>query len=192
MQDLASQPLITNPFTIGVAQELAQLPIFSGAWYRIIIFVLIYSILLFFLIRYAKKIEKKNSDDLQRQIDEYDKYSKDKKLNRAVNWFVMMLVVLIGMLILGSFVDGISDYAMPLVGVIFLIGGIGAGLFAGLGIKGVGKLFGKGIADIAPAILLILMASSVKHIIYSAGVMDTILYNVSNAITGKSPYLAVL
>jgi len=30
---------ITNPFTIGVAQKIAELPLFSGAWLRIIFFV---------------------------------------------------------------------------------------------------------------------------------------------------------
>ena len=50
---------ITNPFTIGVAQRMAGLPIFSGAWLRIIIFGVIYITLAIFLVRYAKKIEAK-------------------------------------------------------------------------------------------------------------------------------------
>jgi hypothetical protein len=33
---------VCNPFTIGVAQQLAGLPMFSGAWLRLLSFVLIY------------------------------------------------------------------------------------------------------------------------------------------------------
>ena len=50
---------ITNPFTIGIAQTLAGLPLFSGAWLRVITFVVIYVIFAIFLVRYARKVEKK-------------------------------------------------------------------------------------------------------------------------------------
>ena len=47
---------ICNPFTVGVAQQLAGLPMFSGAWLRAVAFVLIYGLLFGFLYLYAKKI----------------------------------------------------------------------------------------------------------------------------------------
>lgn len=49
---------ICNPFTIGVAQELAGLPMFSGMWLRVINFFLIYALLATFLMLHIKKIEK--------------------------------------------------------------------------------------------------------------------------------------
>ena len=49
---------IFNPFTAGIAQELAGLPPFSGFLYRILIFVIIYALLLAYLLMYAKRIEK--------------------------------------------------------------------------------------------------------------------------------------
>ena len=49
---------VCNPFTVGVAQELAGLPMFSGLWYRAVAFVLIYILLMVFLLVYVKKIEK--------------------------------------------------------------------------------------------------------------------------------------
>ena len=48
---------ITNPFTIGIAQEIAGLPMFSGVWYRIVVFVIEYIILMYIIISHAKKIE---------------------------------------------------------------------------------------------------------------------------------------
>ena len=48
---------ITNPFTIGVAQGIADLPAFSGSAYRIIIFIFMYILLAVFLTRHARKVE---------------------------------------------------------------------------------------------------------------------------------------
>lgn len=49
---------VCNPFTVGVAQELAGLPMFSGMWYRAAAFVIIYMLLMMFLLAHVKKIEK--------------------------------------------------------------------------------------------------------------------------------------
>ena len=49
---------IFNPFTTGVAQRLAGLPLFSGLWLRVIMFIVIYCILFVFLFLYARRIEK--------------------------------------------------------------------------------------------------------------------------------------
>ncbi len=49
---------VCNPFTVGVAQELIGLPLFSGLWLRGISFLLIYALLVATLFAYAKKIEK--------------------------------------------------------------------------------------------------------------------------------------
>lgn len=47
---------ILNPFTIGIAQGLADIPLFSGIEYRIFCWVLINTVGIFFVLRYARKI----------------------------------------------------------------------------------------------------------------------------------------
>ena len=49
---------VFNPFTIGVSQKLAGLPLFSGALPRLVLFVVGYAILALFLRAYATKIDK--------------------------------------------------------------------------------------------------------------------------------------
>ena len=49
---------VCNPFTVGVAQELAGLPMFSGLWLRAAAFVVIYMLLMLFLLAHVKKVEK--------------------------------------------------------------------------------------------------------------------------------------
>ncbi|MDH7484178.1 MAG: hypothetical protein QHH01_06090, partial [Spirochaetales bacterium] len=48
---------VTNPFTIAVAQRIADLPLFSGAWLRVIFFVTVYGIVVAFVVLHARKVE---------------------------------------------------------------------------------------------------------------------------------------
>ncbi|MDR1319587.1 MAG: hypothetical protein LBJ90_08170, partial [Treponema sp.] len=50
---------VTNPFTIAVAQKIADLPLFSGAPLRLVFFLVIFFLVNFFVIRHAKKVEAK-------------------------------------------------------------------------------------------------------------------------------------
>ena len=47
-----------NPYTVGIAQNIAGLELYSGTWYRAICFVLFEVIAIIYVLRYAKKIEK--------------------------------------------------------------------------------------------------------------------------------------
>jgi len=51
---------VFNPFSVGVAQNIAGLPMFSGAWFRAINFVFIYALVFLFTRGYARKTDKSN------------------------------------------------------------------------------------------------------------------------------------
>src|SRR5699024_8980761 len=46
-----------NPFTTGVGQGIAELPLYSGMWFRIIGYVIFYVIAVWYIMRYAKKVK---------------------------------------------------------------------------------------------------------------------------------------
>ena len=177
---------ISNPYTLGVAQQLAGLPLFSGAWLRIIIFAVIYLIFTSFLSAYARKIDKDPKASLVHGEDnaEREKYKsmdaafieEDPKQNRAMNFFGIFLIFIFITMLAGPFVPAISDYALPIVGILFLIGGLGAGFLSGKGGKTVWQGLIEGLGGLAPSVPLILMAASIRFIIDSGGVTDTILH----------------
>ena len=201
--NLGFSAAITNPFTIGVAQELAGLPLFSGTWLRIPIFLLIYAALAFFLVRYAKKVERSPESSLvydeeqsganrHQPLDFSQDSERTPALKRATIWFGIFLVLIISTLIGAPFVDFLSDYALPLVGLFFLVGGVGAGLIASPEKGSVWKALGQGVVGIAPGILLILMAVSIKHIVVSGGIMDTVLHQAAGVFQGASPLVSTV
>lgn len=192
---------VTNPFTIGIAQGIAGLPTFSGFGYRLVVFVVIYTTLFLFLRRYAKRIE---ADPTRSPVYALDRanhlpaacpdavFTDTLHIRRAVRWFTCCMLGMFGLLLAGTVVPVISELSLPLVGLAFLLGGFGAGLWAGMGARRTGSVFGKGSLGLAPAIVLILMASSVKHIITTAGILDTLLHGMANLLTGVPPFLAVV
>ena len=177
---------ISNPYTLGVAQQLAGLPLFSGAWFRIIIFIVIYLIFSTFLSAYARKIDKNPKDSLVHGEDnaEREKYknvdaslmAEDPKQNRAMSFFGFFMLFIFAVMLAGPFVPAISDYSLPIVGILFLIGGLGAGFISGAGGKTVWQGLVEGWGGLAPSVPLILMAASIRFIIDSGGVTDTILH----------------
>ncbi|MEW6030317.1 MAG: YfcC family protein [Chloroflexota bacterium] len=177
---------ISNPYTLGVAQGLAELPLFSGAWLRAIVFAVIYFIFMAFLSAYARKIDKDPTASLVHAEDQAERekfktvdasfLAEDPKQNRAMNFFGIFLLFVFAVMLMAPFVPVISDYALPLVGILFLIGGLGAGFLSGAGGKKVWQGLVEGWGGLAPSVPLILMAASIRYIIDSGGVTDTILH----------------
>src|SRR5687767_14249300 len=184
---------ISNPYTLGVAQQLAGLPLFSGAWFRIIIFIAIYLIFAWFLFAYARKIDRDPKASLVHGEDsaEREKYksmdaafiTEDPKQNRAMNFFGIFLIFIFLTMLAGPFVPAISEYALPIVGILFLAGGLGAGFLSGTGSKTVWRGLVEGLGGLAPSVPLILMAASIRYIIDSGGVTDTILHAAAEPFT---------
>ena len=200
--NLGFSAAITNPFTLGVAQRLAGLPLFSGIWLRIPIFIVIFIIFALFISAYARKIDKDPSTSLLYGEDEKErqKYvsiqtelgADNPKLKRAITFFTVFIVLIMLVLFSGPLVPAISDYALPLVGILFLIGGLGAGFLSGAGAKTVWRGLVEGLAGLAPAIPLILMATSIRYIIDSGGVTDTILHAAAEPFTSLGAFPAAL
>jgi len=193
---------IINPFTVGVAQGIAELPAFSGAGYRIVIFIFMYILLALFLTRHARKVEANPQAspvfaEEQATRAKYAQFNADsmshenKGTTPAITFLLVCVVLIFSVLIAAPFVPAISDLALPIVGLLFLIAGVGSGLIAGIG-KSAWKAAGEGLGGIAPAIPLILMAASVKFIIASGGILDTILHSAANVFVGANPVTAAI
>ena len=191
-----------NPFTLGVAQELSGLPAFSGVGFRVVILAVCYGILYGFLYRYAKRIEKDPAASLVYHEDNEQKkrygdmrsgkaLDNEQYLGKTVKIFAASLGVVILYIIAGFFVPALSSVSLPVMAVVFLIGGLLAAHVSRYGGK-IFKDFIVGIGGIAPSALLIMMAMAVKHIITNGGIMDTLLYYVSEAAAKTGSYGAVI
>ena len=162
---------VCNPFTVGVAQELAGLPMFSGVWLRLVSFGLIYGLLLLFLRLYAKKIERPLELD-----SSSSEFRNDPAMNKALVCFAVIMGLGIGFILCSGFITALQDYTMIIVAVMFLAAGISSTLISGMSGKELGKTFLSGLVSMLPAVLMILMASSIRYTLEEANILDTILH----------------
>lgn len=176
---------VFNPFTIGVAQQYAGLPMFSGAWLRIVAFVLIYALLYLFVYFHAKRNEVKvNTSDVE--------FTKNEKFDKGVLCFACILGGGILLVFSSTFIKAIQDYTMIIVAVMFLVAGIVSALVSGMTGKELGKTFLDGSISILPAALMILMASSIKYILEEAKILDTILHAAVEVASGMPKWSIIL
>ena len=112
--------------------------------------------------------EKKLSElDLTVGVD----VAREKKLFKV---YAIFFGALLGLLLVIASVRAISDYAIPILAVGFLVGGLISGSLVDKPKKVFGW-FGKGVLAMLPAVLLIAMASSVKLILSESNVLDTVM-----------------
>ena len=190
---------VVNPFTVGVAQQLVGLPMFSGIWMRLLTFVLIYGLLIAFLVPYAKKIEHNPTKSMIYDPAMADRwaalrtdYVQDSRKDRALIWFAAVLGSGIVLILLSSFVPFLQDIIMPLIAVIFLVAGTVSSLVSGMNLKNYLKSFGKGVVNILPAVLLILMANSIRYTMVESKILDTILFKTVQLTQNASSGVVVL
>ena len=189
---------ITNPFSVGLASSIMGVKVMDGMYMRIILFVLIYAMVCGFLLIHNKRIAKNPKKSLTYDLDREkllklrgkreELSEQDKRIFKTyVIFFAIQLVIL---LVVAS-VNAISGYAIPILSVSFLIGGlICGGRLAG--IKKTLKWLGQGILSMLPAIVMIALASSVKLIMSESGIIDTVLHAVIESLKGKSVFVSIL
>ena len=152
-----------------VEGEVHRLPMFSGMWFRAIAFVLVYGLLLFFLTRYAKKIERPMDSEVEHQT-----FMADEKMTKSLKVFggVMGVGILV---VLGSVVFPVlQDLTMIIVAITFLAAGLAATVISGRG-GNITRTFINGVSTVLPGVIMILMANSIKFTMQEGNILDALL-----------------
>ncbi|HIY61698.1 MAG TPA: hypothetical protein H9831_13655 [Candidatus Eisenbergiella pullistercoris] len=190
----------TNPFTVGIPQTVAQLPMYSGLWLRLILFFIVYGILVVFLRNYARKIEKDPEASISRETDRTirgmfpEKIDTailgDRKVRRAAWIFCGSILLSVAFSVLSIFVQALNGVTMPFM-MLCLCGGILAGAHAAGYAESafIWKEFFKGMKKTASGVIVIFLVMGIRQIIVEGKIMDTLLYEAHQAIEGMSPYL---
>ena len=191
-----------NPFNVVTVQKLAGIPVFSGLWLRIVMFVLVYAVLATFVVLYAKKIEKDPKKSISYESDKAlrEKYRlenseavlADEKTKKATRAFVLCVCAVIVCIILDFALSLSGMLSMPGMAILFTVGGLSAGYLSGLRGKKLANGFVRGVKTIAPAIPLIFFILAITYILDEGMIVHTILNYVYSLIRGLSPYSAIL
>ena len=190
---------ITNPFSVGLAAEVAGISLTDGVWLRGVFFYLIYSALAIFLIIHIRRVKKRPElsptyeFDLERRKQLSDFSVKNINENGVVFRIFCVFFAIQGiLLVLIATIREISDLAIPILAASFLIFGTAAGLIVSKKAAVVFKAILQGAVAMLPAVLMIALASSVKLIMSESGIIDTIMNYIIELLEGKSKFLALV
>lgn len=181
-----------NPFTVGVAQGIAELPIFSGLTLRIIAQILFVSIAAIYVIRYAKKVKKDPSASLVYDLEKSQKkQSLDIKVDFTTRHKLVLLVVVIGFgfVIYGVFNGWSTSTDLAAT---FLAMGIVAGLIGGNTPSQIAEHFVDGAKELTFGALVVGLARGIVVILENGHIIDTIIYSASQSLTWLPSYLAAV
>ena len=173
---------ILNPFNVGVAQDIAELQLFSGMAYRIVILVILLAATSAYIIIYAKKVAANPEKSVIYGIQEDTEYTFEDVSDSISKSQISVLVIMaagFGILIYGLSKKG--WYFEEMSG-LFIFMGIACGLVSGYGPSRIAKEFGSGAKGIVVGCLIIGIARTVEVILSDAKILDTIVYGIVNIV----------
>ena len=172
-----------NPFTVGVAQGIAGVPIYSGLAYRVGAWVVATGVVIAYVMIYAAKIKRNPELSPVRDIDLARVSTAPAGTGDAWNaTHILALLTFLGALIL--LVWGVLKYQWYLeaIAALFLGMGILIGLISGMGPSAIAKHFVAGAKDMVGVVFIVACARALLVIANDARIMDTLLLYGSTAI----------
>jgi uncharacterized ion transporter superfamily protein YfcC len=165
-----------NPFTVGVAQGIAGVPIYSGLAYRMGAWVVATAVVIAYVMVYAAKVKKNPELSPVRDIDLAREASAPADSGDAWNTsHVLALLTFLGALIL--LVYGVLKHHWYLepIAALFLGMGILIGLISRMGPSDIAKHFIAGAKDMVGVVFIVACARALLVIANDARIMDTLL-----------------
>ncbi|MBO6081423.1 MAG: YfcC family protein [Bacteroidales bacterium] len=165
-----------NPFTVGIAQEMAELPLFSGMGYRLFCWALLTLLLVVFVVVYARR--SKRAPVAVGAVPE------SVALTRRQVWVLVVLLLTVVALVLGV---TIWHWYMAEITGLFLLMGIVCGLIAGFSANRIADELLAGAKDILSAALVVGFASGIIVILQDGKIVDSLLHSLQEGLSGTGP-----
>ena len=184
-----------NPFTIGIAQGIAGIQLFSGIEYRLVCWVILTIIAIVFVLRYAKRVKRNPESSPTYQLDEYWR-NRAESTGQETLTIRHILVLILLLLTIVALVVGVLKFHWYIaeISALFLAMGILAGIIDRQGADDIAKLFIAGCKDILSAALVVGLASGIIFILKDGRVIDTMLYGLTKSLaeTGQVASVGVM
>ncbi|QIL75480.1 YfcC family protein [Hymenobacter sp. HDW8] len=170
-----------NPFQVGIAQKLAQLPLLSGAGFRLIFLAAALALWIGGTMRYAAR---------HRVAPELAEPETEAVGGAGRHGLVLLLLLLT----FAAFTYGVLNlgWEFEQMGALFFVLGVVAGLVGGLGLTGTAESFIAGFRDLAFSALLIGFARAIFVVLEQGQIVDTIVQAMSAPLAGLPVTLSAL
>ncbi len=171
-----------NPFTVGVGQGIAGVPLFSGMGYRLVVWTVVTAIAIAYVLSYARRVRRDPAEAAPAEAGHAPITVRHVAVLVALG--LALVSVVVGAMRLDWGLEQLAALFVAVAGVCGLIGGLGASATA--------ERFVEGAAGIAGGALVVGLARGVLVVFDGAGVSDTLLHAMAGAVAGLPAWASVL
>ncbi|KGX88651.1 hypothetical protein N781_09640 [Pontibacillus halophilus JSM 076056 = DSM 19796] len=170
-----------DPLTTGFAQQIAELPLFSGIGYRTIIYITVWASTVAYIWWYAKRVKKNPSKSVLGD-NPFPKYD-EKSMENAPSELTLLHKLVLAWLVfgIGTYVYGVFQLGWSLneMAAMFIVIAIGTTILARMNANKMVEEFMRGAKGIVYGALIIGMARSIVVILENGMILDTIVQGMS-------------
>ncbi|MCD8785250.1 TIGR00366 family protein [Staphylococcus gallinarum] len=182
-----------NPFTVGVAQSVAELPMFSGWGLRTVIYIVVLLVAISVGMLYGHRVKNDMSKSIVYELEqkersvqttvEQSRFSKRQALG------LLFIVATILLNVYGIFSFGWSFNEMSAN---FILAGLLAGFVGGLGVNGTFDAMIEGMKDILFGAMIVGFAKGIIVILENGHIIDSIVHGMTLLLHGVHPTIVIL
>lgn len=185
---------ITNPFTVGIAQKIAEVPIYSGSAYRFLVLVVLTLSTIVYVMRYAAKVRRDPSKSLMNGIDANTTPCTSISGNAAEgeNLKATLPQVLAGIAAFVLFIWmiwGVLAWKWEMIhmGGMLLAIGLVSGLLGGLNPNEICRAFEEGFGEVLLGAMIMGVARGVAVVMVQGQIIDTVIHSMAQMIQNIPP-----
>jgi len=182
-----------NPFTVGVAQGIVGLPLFSGIGFRVVLWVVMTTVTIIFLSRYAARVKANPGISLMREFDlkRETKASGDEDILFTRRHVAVLVVTVAALIVLVLGAIRWHWGLLQLSGLFFGLA-IAAGPIGGLSLDDTARSFIQGAQDMTYAGLVVGLARGALVILRDANVIDSMTHAMAAVVGRWSSSISVI
>lgn len=183
-----------NPFTVGISQGIAQLPLYSGLGYRFLVWAFFTAVVILFVTLYGERVRKDPKKSITYDMDqEKRKHLHLNVLEKPTFTCAHVLISIIFALGMVGLVCGVAFYHWYIIEI--------SGLFLGVGLvcAVVGRLslnqttdaIIDGARSMVSVSIMLALARAIVVIASDGRILDTVLHSIAQGIGQLHPLAAV-
>ncbi len=183
-----------NPFTVGISQGIAQLPLYSGLGYRLLVWAVCTAVVIAAVSLYGECVRKDPAKSLTYEAD------KEKRKNLRLNvlekpdfkrsHLLISIVFALGMI---GLVFGVAVYHWYIIEISGLFLGVGlvAAVIGRLSLNQTTDAIIDGARSMVSVSIMLALARAIVVIATDGRILDTVLQAIAQSLAGLHPLAAV-
>ena len=180
-----------NPFTVLIAQGVAEVPPGSAVGYKLVLMVLFIVVGVHHVWSYARKVKANPEKSLVHGIEPPSKINKQNDQEFTLSHKVVLGGTILALVIMVYGVKSLGWYLNELMA-LFLLLSIFWAFAAWMSPDNTAKAFCEGASELTTTALLIGVARTIELVLNEGHVVDTIIHSIAQPLSALGPSLAAI